>query len=422
MAIPTLEELREYNPRLTGEKFVTPAFRRQMYGELLELVKRRKYIVGITGMRRTGKTTIMKQVANQLEDSFFFSFEEDRFANYEAMNHVIREFSKLAERPIIMLDEVSRVDNWAGLLKKYHDLGKASFVVSGSASLEIKRGKESLAGRLIELSLPPLQFREYLALKKIDARPLRFPKTSEGWERAFLGAKDVGAQLVGFLKKGGLPELVAEGKEEIIKRYVKSTTVERIVFSDIPSIFRVEERSKLYSIMEYVARESGSIVKPSHLGEALGLSKDTVANYLYYLSSAFLIGLLPIEGSTVKGFRRPKKAYASCAPIAYALQDELNMPCLAETAVYDRLANGMGKKVWYYRNSFGREVDFLTEIPIAVKWKSVIEPGDYKDLVYYMRKKRRKFGLLITKDRFETIKSKGAEIAAVPLWLFLLAE
>jgi predicted AAA+ superfamily ATPase len=167
MAIPTIEEINEYNPWLKGEKFEVPGFKRNCYEKIKEEVEKRKFIVGIVGLRRIGKTILMKQIGNEVEgEKFFFSFDEEAYQNAESLKFVISHFLKIAKtKPFIFLDEIGRIKGWAGVLKKYHDLGKATFVISSSSYLHITKGKESLAGRLKDFTLLPWSFDEYLKLK-----------------------------------------------------------------------------------------------------------------------------------------------------------------------------------------------------------------------------------------------------------------
>lgn len=99
---------------------------------------------------------LVKQVLGK--DAFYFSFDEKKYANPESLKQAVEVFIGEKEKPVIFLDEVFRVEDWAGVLKKYHDQKRARFVVSGSSSLLIKKGIESLSGRLFTYYLPPLHF------------------------------------------------------------------------------------------------------------------------------------------------------------------------------------------------------------------------------------------------------------------------
>jgi predicted AAA+ superfamily ATPase len=167
MAVPSIEEIAEYNPWLRGEKFEVPDFKRSIYSKVKEEVERRKFIVALLGLRRIGKTVLMKQIGNEIDgEKFFFSFDEEAYQNIESLKFIISHFLRIAKsKPYIFLDEIGRIKGWAGVIKKYHDLGKASFILSSSSYLHLTKGKESLAGRLEDFVLTPWSFDEYLRLK-----------------------------------------------------------------------------------------------------------------------------------------------------------------------------------------------------------------------------------------------------------------
>jgi predicted AAA+ superfamily ATPase len=419
MATPTLDDIRDYNPWLNGENFEVPIYKRPVYQEIKEVIEKKKFIIAIIGMRRIGKTTLMKQIGNEIKgDKFFFSFEEDRFTNYDALKSVVETFIKIGNKPLIFLDEIGKIKGWAGLIKKYHDLGKARFVISGSSSLDITKGKESLAGRMIDYFLPPWQFDEYLNLKGIKAKKIGI----ENIEKSYLQWKEVGKEhLIDFLKKGSFPELIDINNERDIKNYIRSSTIDKIIFEDIPLTFAIENKSKLYDIMYYVGKESGSIIKTSHLGEALNISKDTVRKYLFYLHYSYLINPLPIEGSTIKSFRKPKKFYASCSPISYALSETYNESMLVETCIYDKLKNSIKKQLYFFHDSHQHEVDFTGPIVVESKWKNEITMGDLHSLLYYMKKRKLREAIVVSKT-FDIREKDGIKIYILPLPFFLLCD
>lgn len=417
----TLDDIKDYNPALRGECFEVPKFRREVYYAIKSVVSQKKFIVALTGLRRVGKTTILKQVYNDLEgDKFFFSFEEDRFANYNSLKEVIELFIRLGNKPTIFLDEVGRVKGWAGLIKKYHDLNLARFVVSGSSALQLTKGKESLAGRMMEYKISPWQFGEFLRLHNLSVESLRITNF-ESIEREYLKWGGKGNEMItDFLKKGSFPELADVDDESEIKKYVKSTTLEKIIFEDIPHIFAVEDKSKLYEIMNYIGRESGSIVKYSHIGEFLEMSKDTVKKYIFYLKFSYLVDLLAVEGSTIKGMRRPQKIYASCAPISFALSDIYEESRLVENAVFDKLRNSF-ENIYYFRDAQKHEVDFVGAVVVESKWKNEITLSDISSLLYYMKKRKIKNAIVIGKE-FDIIEKGDKKIFVLPLAFFLLCN
>ncbi len=415
MAVPNIDDIREYNPWIEGKKFEVPEFKRPIFQSVYDTADKRKFITAITGLRRVGKTVLLKQIGNEMQgERFFFSFEEDAFANYASLKSVVETFLKMGEKPAIFLDEIGRIKGWAGLLKKFHDLGKATFVVSGSSSIEINKGKESLAGRIMEFYLSPWSFSEFLNIKKVA-----IPKVDFGnLEKAYLKWKPQREFLREYLQKGGFPELHDVGEQELIKKYIKSTTVDKIVFEDLPKTFPIEHVDKLYDLMRYIAREPGNLTIASHVGEALELSKDTVRKYLFYLKYAYLIDILPVEGSTLKSFKKPKKVYVSTPAISYGMFPEIEEPRLAETCVYQKLRE-LTENVFFYRDPQKHEVDFTGNFAVEVKWKEKILKEDLNNLAYYLEKKKKKTGFLVNKSEFSKREINGKEIYLLPLDFFL---
>jgi predicted AAA+ superfamily ATPase len=420
VARPTVEEINEYNPWIKGEKFETPAFRRSIYSEVKEEVERRRFIVSIVGIRRVGKTVLMKQIGNEMNgDRFFFSFDEEAYQNIDALKFVISYFLRISKsKPFIFLDEIGRVRNWAGVVKKYHDLNKATFIISSSSYLHITKGKESLAGRLKDFTLPPWSFEEYLRLKNMEIKPIK----EENIERAYVSfSPRTEKEITDYLKKGSFPEIADEDDEAKIKKYVKNSTVEKLIFEDLSRVFPVEHTDKLYDILVYLAKNSGSILNYTSLGQILGLSKDTVKRYVFYLEKALIMDTVPLFGSVVKIIRKGRKVYPACSPIAFSYQEFYNEPALVENAVLSKLKETF-EDIKFYRDSFGREVDFvINNIPIEVKWKSELSSEDFKNILYFMNKYNLDFGIIVSK-RFDLMEKGSKRVYILPLDFFLLYD
>ena len=419
MSLPTLEDIQGYNPWLDNGTFEVPDYQRPIFQSIANTVNARKFIVALTGLRRIGKTTLMKQLTHQIHtEKFFFTFEEDAHANYDALKHVIETFLRLSSaKPFIFLDEIGRIKGWAGLLKKYHDLGKAYFVISGSSSINITKGKESLAGRLMEFDLTPWSFTEFISCKGIQIKVPKFNSI----EASYLSWKSQSQEISEFLRKGGFPDLFSIKDETLIRKYIKSTTIDKIIFEDLPKTFFIEEINKLYSLMEYLAKETGNIFIASHIGQAFELSKDTVQKYLLYLKYVYLADIIPREGSSLKSFKRPKKVYTTAPAISYGMDPKISESKLAETAVCQKLRQ-YSPNVFFYRDPQQREVDFTGGIIAEVKWTDTVLKEDYHNLLYYLEKKGKKIGFLVTKTQFARKEINNKTIYIVPLDFFLALE
>lgn len=420
MAIPSVEEIKEYNTWVKGENFKVPEFKRKVYGAIKNEIERAKFVVGFVGIRRVGKTILMKQIGNEIKgEKFFFSFDEEAYQNIESLKFIISYFTELSEgKPYIFLDEIGRIKGWASIIKKYHDLNKANFIVSSSSYLHLTKGKESLAGRLKDFILRPWSFAEYLGL---SGKKVEVPKETN-IEKAYINLKKrYGGEINNYIKKGSFPEIIDEENESEIKRYVKNSTIEKLIFEDLPRIFPVENVDKIYDIMSYIAKTTGLILNYSNLGQMLSLSKDTVKRYVFYLEKALIINSVSLYGSYAKALRKGKKVYSACPPISFSYQEYYNEPALIENVVLNKLQEHF-ENIRFYRDVFGREVDFIVNnVPIEVKWQSNISSEDLKNILYFMDKYKLNKGMVIGK-KFDIIKKDAKSIYVLPLDFFLVLD
>jgi len=406
MAIPTKKEIMSFSPMNTGEKENLPNYKRNAFAEIKKAIQT-NLITAVTGLRRVGKTTLIKQVLGR--NAFYFSFDEKKYANTEALKQVIEVFLEEKEKPTIFLDEIFRVEDWAGVLKKYHDQKKVKFVVSGSSSLLIRKGVESLSGRLSTHYLPPLQFNEYLEM---------IGKKHETSNNIFK-IKRYEEELNQFLKKGSFPE-ITKFNDKDAQEYIRSSTIEKIVFDDIPNTFKIEHPSKLYDLMKLCATNSSRLFTEVNLAEAVQLSRHAVSDYLLYLEKAYLTTTIYPQGSFQKALKKEKKILVKTASIYNALAENPNAGQAAETAVYDKLSL---EKLAFYRDAQQREVDFIQNTtPIEVKYQSTITRVDANNLLYYLNKYKKTKGVIITKNLFDEKKINGKTIIYIPLDTFLLIK
>ena len=118
-----------------------------------------------------------------------------------------------SERIYILLDEIQKCKNWQNKLKIFYDLyPNLKFIISGSASVKInKKAKESLAGRMFDFVLEPLDLKEFLEWKNIKIKEKNLELFKDRVMPLFYD----------YLRKGGFPEIIDEDDEKIKKLYKK---------------------------------------------------------------------------------------------------------------------------------------------------------------------------------------------------------
>ena len=164
---------------------VAPVFlqhnRRDEFGELVNLLDKER-ITAIIGPRRVGKTTLMYQLMDYLlqsgvpkENVLFVSMDDPLTMTVadplqiiidEYLEKIIRKPIRDVERLYIFIDEIHFLEDWNLWLKKYYDLKyNIKFIISSSSATHLlKFSKESLVGRITEIKIMPLNFKEFIKL------------------------------------------------------------------------------------------------------------------------------------------------------------------------------------------------------------------------------------------------------------------
>ncbi len=416
-------ELSELNPWWKSgrvEKEYEEALERELFRDMTKVMNDRQ-IVSLIGLRRVGKTTLLHQVIRSLlhrgvapEQIVYYTFDVGNITLETILKQHAEFFPSLKEKKLfVFFDEIQKLDGWHNQLKVLYDTHRLlKFFVTGSASLFIeKMTKESLAGRMFSFTLFPLSFSEYL-------RAQGFQHTN-----VQLYAKELQEQLAHYLKTGGFPELLHEKADEKIKLYLKDAVLDRLIYIDIPRIFKIEEPELLLRIFTIVAANPGMLVDFNRLGSDLGRNRKTISVYLFYLEKALLVKrFYSFSSNVLTSEKKSKKFYPASS--AFSFFFNVDMTRLAETVVAAHL-----QSKFFYRLG-NKEVDFIVSEgnkveAIEVKYVSTLKKEHSDGLCYFSGAFSEKFDVrctLITKDAQESIKNEDVAIRVVPLYEWLLKE
>ena len=412
--------LEDYNPHWRKGHFYEYEKKREIYASLWKSATKRRITV-ITGTRRVGKTTIMKQIINELikqgvprYNILYFSFDEER----PSLREVIREYeeklgndiSLTGKKYYVFLDEIQKLDNWHEQIKYFYDsFENIKFFVSGSASLFIKNGiRESLAGRVKEFYMGALSFREYLFFTDKEymlEKPSMFEDALE-------------AEFSRYLKRQYI-EILNEDEGEI-KDYVKSI-VEKVIYIDIPQIFSVEDPHLLMKIATIVAASPGMLIDYTSLARAIGdgesISRVRVSRYVHYLEESYLLKLgYNYSGSRLVSERKLKKAYLSNASLSMIAQRAPDLGKLAEQTIFTH-----PEIRFFWRTPQKDEIDIILEtedgpLPVEVKYQGEITKRDMAPVIKFMKKYGPGRGIIITKNTENTVETEWGRIDMIPAW------
>lgn len=323
------------------------------------LSERRRFLQVVVGPRQVGKTTLARQVVDELALPSHYASADGPLVEDRAWLEAQWERARIQARSgpaVLVLDEIQKVRRWSDIVKRLWDEDTAAgtdlrTVLLGSAPLLIQQGlTESLAGRFETVRLT------HWSLSEMEA--------AFGWgldEFLYFGAYPGAAPLA--------------GDSERWVAYVRDSLIETTVTRDILLMTRVDKPALLRRVFDLACACSGQVLSYQKM---LGQLQDagnttTLAHYLELLSAAGMVGKLEkYAGATVR--RRassPKLQVLNTALMTVhsgmtfeeARSDPAFWGRLAESAVGAHLLNSAaveGAQVTYWRER-NREVDFIVE-------------------------------------------------------------
>src|SRR3989344_2232052 len=409
--------MKEFNPWWEG-KFKLEYKEREEYLKIKRFLDMPQ-IIALTGLRRVGKSTIMLKIIEDWMSSgfnpqniFLFSFDDSKDLS---IRKVIEEYQRIKDKSLnqekflFLFDEIQKIDNWQEQIKIIYDLYKKNvkIIVSGSESLFIrKKFKESLAGRIFEFIIETLSFKEYIKFKNIKHGSLELYK------------KEYFRLFEEYIFTGGFPELCGIKDKDKIKMYIKEGIRDKVLYKDIPSLFKIDDISVLNSILENITENPGQIIELSSYSGEYHISRPTLSNYLMYLEDSFLIRkLYNYSHNKRKMERKLKKYYPALVSTNLIFNDN---PLVKSKAFENVIVNQL-KAEFFWRDPYKNEVDIIlgNGKPMAIE----VKYGEIKDF-HSLRRFMYLFNIhssyIISKEQERKQKFNNIEISIVPAWKWLL--
>jgi len=409
------DALDDFNP-WWKRKFELFYKERYIYKEIQKFFSLRP-IIALTGLRRVGKTTLLLKAAQDAIDNgldpkgiIYFSFDEFRgveireiLSAYEG----IMERDLRSGRTLFLLDEIQKLEDWRDqLIAIYDAFQNIKIMISGSESLFIKKeSRETLAGRIFEFQVEPLSFKEYLLFKGVQFRPIELYK------------KELKKLFGKFTLTLGFPELVGIKEKDVIKKYVKESIVEKVIYRDLASLFKIKEISVIEALFNIFMEEPGQIVELNELASDLKISRQALSNYLTYLEKSFLIRkLYNFAKSRRKVERKLKKYYPATVFVDLLFkEDDFHRSKVFECFIVNQL-----KAEFFWRDPYKNEVDIVSgdkePIPIETKYGKIETQG----ILAFMKKFDGQKGFIISEEKEQTHKLDEKTISVLPAYKFIL--
>ena len=261
---------------------------RDLYLNQLIQFKDKKLIKVITGLRRSGKSTLLSLFENHLITSGvdrnhiirmnFESFEFDEITNYKELHaYINKRILDPNKRHYILLDEVQQVSSWERVINSFLvDANVDIFITGSNAYLLSSELSTLLSGRYVEIKMQPLSFKEYIEFLDSD-KEMNLPEKFNQ-----------------YLEYGGLPTIVELlDNPDTIGPFLEGI-YNTVLMKDVIERNGVRDAALLESILKFIAANIGSIVSTKKISDYLTSSgrkttSDTIDNYLKMLENAFII-------------------------------------------------------------------------------------------------------------------------------------
>ena len=377
----------------------------------------------ICGIRRCGKSTLMRQILKKYyESSFYFvDFEDERFVkftteDFNSLYEILIELYGL--KHVFFFDEIQNIEDWELFVRRIHREKNKVFIIGSNASLLSSELSTHLTGRHIVVELLPFSFREYLQYHRVSYNEKSFLITQE---KAIL-KKNFNE----FLENGGMPEYL-EHKNPLVLQNV----YENILYKDVIVRYEVKEVKAIRELTLDLLSNIGAPLSYTKIKNSLNLgSVNTVKNYVHYLENAYLIFTLDrFSFSVSQQTLLQKKVYAIDTGLVkqVAFHFSKNQGRYLENVVYLELRRRY-KEIFYYKTSDNLEVDFLvregTQIVLLIQVTESLSDSktrerEYKALVKAMKELHVTKGLILTQEE-ESVDPEFPEIEVQSICQWLL--
>ncbi len=385
-----------------------------------ELGVRREYISGIdlrlpyafiiSGIRRCGKSTVLRQLSEKLLGFYYLNFEDPRLATFE-----LSDFEKLDEifheefgsQEFYLFDEVQNIEKWEVFVRSRLDKKKRFIITGSNASFLSKELGTRLTGRHINIELFPFSYNEALKFNGAKADIKTFDKYAKG---------------------GGFPEYLKYENQDILRELFVD-----VIQRDIVARYKIREAKALNEMALYLLANIGNELSYNKLKDTFALgSVNTISSFISYLEDSYLIFTVPrFDYSLKKQTVNPKKIYtidsgfSSANSVSFS-QDKGKM---LENIAFLALRRH-NKQIFYFRSEKDYECDFLvkrgTDIKMALQVCYELNEQNKERELRGLAEALKKFGLadglILTFNQEDKMIYEGKKIMAIPLWKWIESE
>lgn len=379
-------------------------------------------VLVITGVRRCGKSTLLRQIQQQREEKdFYINFDDERLLNFtvedfQTLNEIF--YTEFGEQHTYYFDEIQNIKGWERFVDRLYTTGNKVFVTGSNANLLSRELGTLLTGRHVTHELYPFSFAEFMEYRGYTYSQRDMHTT--------VGRTRLNSYFMEYLTNGGFPQYLNNGAAAFLKSLYTD-----IVFRDVIVRNKISSETALREMIYYLASNVTHPFTYSSIAKNIGIkSMDTVSGWISCLEQTYLIhSLNKYDHKVGVQLRSPKKLYFIDNALAGQVGFNLgkNRRLWLENAVAIELQR-RGAECYYHNN--GSECDFVVreggKVSQVLQVTTAIDDEQTRKreiagLIAAMDAYEIENGTIVTLDTNETIDvTLHRHIRALPCWQWML--
>ena len=394
------------------------------------------------GVRRSGKSTFMFQLMQQLLDSglprqniLYLNFFDDRLhrLQHAGLGTILEAYFSLypekknAEKIYCFFDEIQVVSGWESFVDRLMRTETCEVYITGSSAQMLSREiATQMRGRALSWEIFPFSFQEFLDFKGIESVGPFSTKKRLIVQRAFDE----------YWQTGGFPEVAGLDRQLRIKTHQEYFNA--MLFRDLVERHDISHPKAVTDLAHWLVENTASLYSVNNLTgylKALGhkAPKAAVSDYLAWFEDAYFLFTVRIfDASLARANTNPKKIYCIDHALVTSVSSGIliNSGHLLENLVFTALRRTTAE-IFYFKSKGGREVDFIVQRQdrsrmLVQVCESMAEPQTRKReiaaLNEAMDELKLSSGTIVTRGEEEQIQVESGKIDVVPVWRFLLSQ
>jgi uncharacterized protein len=360
----------------------------------------------ISGIRRSGKSTLLRQLMGKQKDFHYINFEDVRIYGFEPSDFARLE-SVLEEESasrFYYFDEIQNVPNWEMYIRSLVDKKKSRVFITGSnASMLSKELGTKLTGRHLRYELFPFSYSEYLTYKNIKPGLQSFQ---------------------GYFEEGGFPGYLQYGDPAILRELFSD-----IIMRDIIVRYGLRTEKVIKDLALFLVTNVGKEITYNSLKKLFDVgSTSTIISMISYLEDSYLFFTVPRFDYSLKSqIRNPKKIYAIDTGLIKANTASFSRDDgrLLENIVFLELKR-KDNDVFYYNKQ--KECDFVVRdkqkefsaIQVCADLTEENKSREINGLLEAMQYLKLTTGTILTLQQEDTFQVENKTITILPVWKWLM--